>query len=107
MLYCLSSKVSLKVDVSFGQGVTGCKYKRPWEFRGCNICVPGGNLLNGVSTSQYSFVQKDTFHFLSVNPSMFCKVCVVGATSTPVTGLPTRERCCALNWDLESHVMGS
>lgn len=46
MLYCLSSKVSLKVDVSSGQEVKGCKYKRPWEFRGCNICVEGGNLLN-------------------------------------------------------------
>lgn len=95
MLYCLSSKVSLKVDVSSGQEVKGCTYKRPWEFLGCNICVPEGNLLSSVSTSQYSFIQKDTFHFLSVNPSKFCKVCVLGFTSTPVTGSPmhsTRER---------------
>lgn len=102
MLYCLSSEVSLRVDVSSGQEVKGCKYKRPWEFRGCNIRVPEGNLLSGVSNSQYSFVQKDTFHSLSVNPSKFCKVCVLRPTSPP-----TRERCCTLNWDLESDVMGS
>lgn len=68
MLYCLSSKVSLKVDVSSGQEVKGCKYKRPWEFRGCNICVPARNLLSCVSTSQYSFIQKDTFHFFKCKP---------------------------------------